>query len=167
MALNDVTAEWAAGGRWEFEIDFGARSQRPERGAVERFLSEIGVEVSWVHIERGETDAGDAQRIAFAQARGYSGRFDSDAASAACFLEADQSAGPFDDAGEHISILQIAEIEHRAGYFADRNRRISCITRSPWSVWKRYWACAEPSRTINSFGCGAFSYCARIPGSRS
>jgi len=39
------------------------------------------------------------------------------------------------------------------------------MTFSPWSVWKRNWAWAEPSTMIHCFGSGAFSYCARIPGS--
>jgi hypothetical protein len=53
----------------------------------------------------------------------------------------------------------------RAVHLAERKRRISRITRSPWSVWKRCCAWADPSTMINSFGSGAFSYCARIPGS--
>src|SRR6266513_2941276 len=52
-------------------------------------------------------------------------------------------------------------------HFAERNRRISRITFSPRSVWKRNCACSDPSTIISSFGSGAFSYCARIPGSRS
>ena len=43
-------------------------------------------------------------------------------------------------------------------YGIERNRRISCMTRALWSVWKRNWACAEPSRMISSLGPGTFSY---------
>jgi hypothetical protein len=89
----------------KLEIDAGAGSERAERGAVEGFLGEVGVEVGGVGIERGEADAGDAERIAFAEAGGDAGSFDGDAANAAAIGEADEGSGLLDDAGEHGLIL--------------------------------------------------------------
>ena len=73
VALNDVAAEGAAGGGRQFEIDPGAGSERAERSAVEGLLGEVGVKVSGVRIEGGETDAGNAERVTFAQAGGDPG----------------------------------------------------------------------------------------------
>ncbi len=83
VALDDVAAEGAAGGGGQFEIDFCAGGERAEGGVVEGFLGEVGVEVGWVDVERGEADAGDAERVAFAEAVGDAGGFDGDTADAA------------------------------------------------------------------------------------
>ncbi len=73
MPLNDVAAERAAGGGGQFEVDFCAGLQRAERCPVQGFLGEVGMKVIRVDIERGEADAGDGERIAFAQAAGDAG----------------------------------------------------------------------------------------------
>ena len=106
VALNNVSAEGTAGGGGQFEVDLGAGSEGAKRGLVERFLGEVGVEEGRVHVERGEADAGDAERIAFAQPAGQAGSFDGDAADAATVFQADERAGLFDDAGEHGLILK-------------------------------------------------------------
>jgi len=105
VALDDVAAEGTAGGGGQFEVDFCAGGQRAEGGFVEGFLRKVGVEVRVIDIERGEADAGDAERIAFAEAVGEAGGFNGDAADAAGFFEADEGAGLLDDAGEHGYIL--------------------------------------------------------------
>ena len=83
MPLHNVTAQRAAGGGGQFEINLGAFGQYAERGAIEGFLGQIGVEKFWVGVERRKADTGDAQRIAFAQPRGYAGSFDRNAPHAA------------------------------------------------------------------------------------
>ena len=105
VALDNVAAEGAAGGGGQFEVDLGAGGERAERGLVEGLLGEVGVEEGRVDVERGEADAGDAERVAFAQAGGEAGGFDGEAADAASVLEADDGAGLLDDAGEHGFIL--------------------------------------------------------------
>jgi hypothetical protein len=85
VALDDVAAEGAAGGGGQFEIDLGAGGERAEGGAVEGFLGQVGVEERGVDVERGEANAGDAERIAFAETAGEAGSFDRDAADAAAF----------------------------------------------------------------------------------
>src|SRR6185295_18128682 len=49
---------------------------------------------------------------------------------------------------------------------AVKKRRISRQRRSAWSVSKRNWAWAEPSRISSSLGPGARSYCLRMSISR-
>ena len=103
MALDDVAAERTAGRRGQFQIDTRAGLERSQRGAVERFPREIGVEVSGVGVQRRQANAGDAQGIAFAEVRGNSRGLDGDAPHAASINQADQRAGLLDDAGEHRS----------------------------------------------------------------
>ncbi len=105
MALNDVAAEWTAGGGGQLKIDACAGSERPERSAVEGFLCKVGVEVGGIGIEGGETDAGDSERVTFAQPRGDAESFDCDAANATAIGEADERSGLLDDACEHGLIL--------------------------------------------------------------
>ena len=106
MALDDVAAERTAGGGGQLEVYFRAGLECAERSAVEGFLGEVGVEVGRVDIERCKADAGDGERVAFAEAVGDAGRFYGDAADAAAIGEADEGAGLLDDAGEHESILR-------------------------------------------------------------
>ena len=111
-----------AGGGGQFEIDACAGGERAEGGFVEGFLGEVGVEERWVYVEGGEADAGDGERVAFAETGGEAGGFDGETADAACVLEADDGAGLLDDAGEHGFILrergrQRQELRLVAGFF--------------------------------------------------
>ena len=81
-----MAAERAAGGGGEFEIDLGAGGERAEGGFVEGLLGEVGVEERRVDVERGEADAGDGERVAFAEAVGEAGGFDGETADAAVSL---------------------------------------------------------------------------------
>ena len=81
--------------------------KRAERGAVQRLLGQIGVEVGGVQVERRQADAGDAERVAFAQLRGDARRLHGDAANAAAALQADQGSSLLDDAGKHVVILSV------------------------------------------------------------
>ena len=105
VALHDVAAERAARCGGQFQIDTRAGCKRAERGAIQRFLREVGVEIRGVGIERGEANAGHAERVAFAQARRDAGRFNRDAANAAAIGEADEISCLLDDAGEHESMI--------------------------------------------------------------
>ena len=132
VALHDVAAERAAGGGGQFEVDACAGSERAERSAVERFLREIGVEVGGVGVERGEADAGDAERVAFAQARGDAGSFDGDAANAATIGEADEGSGLLDDAGEHGFNSKGADSASR-----DSSAELRTSSRRPFRTCRR------------------------------
>ena len=50
VALDDVSAEGAAGGGGEFEVDFGAGGEGAEGGFVEGLLGEVGVEEGGVDV---------------------------------------------------------------------------------------------------------------------
>jgi len=105
VALNDMSAEGTARSCGEFEVHLCTGLEEAERGAVEGFLRQIGMEKCRIEIKCSEADAGDAQRIAFAKSAGDSWSFNGDAADPSAVGKGYESAGLLNDAGEHGLIL--------------------------------------------------------------
>jgi len=129
VTLDNMAAERGAGCGGEFEIHDGAGLETAERGAVQGFFGEIGVEKRRLGVEGdgregGETGSAHGHAVADAKAVGEGRSGDGNARGAGARLEANDGPGGFDDPGEHVFRLRPGSLTPK-----DRGDRHRCGRR--------------------------------------
>ena len=107
----------------------------PQRSPVQRLLRQVGVKINRVHIQRRQTHAGNRQRITLTQPRRNPRRLHGQPPHAAAIHKADQRPRLLNNSGKHGSILKRTRDIDGARLSSPLSHcKISCITRSAWSV---------------------------------
>jgi len=112
VALNDVASERRTGGGGKLQIDDGVGAELRERGASDRFGSEVGRE-AWgegvgFDAEGGEADAVDRDAVAGVEACGERGGCNGDAGRACGGRDGEKRSGGLDQSSKHGLSLSLS-----------------------------------------------------------